>query len=150
MDEISKLYSYNTLYEKYFKNMPGYENVDSNVDHVIKVIYKKFMIGNFGVNGDLEIRMKKIKTSKRESSVIYEAEPMNVVKEDLKSSHNLESQKDKIGEVLISVNNQIKNSRTMHQRHSSKTTKKFELSLVSLGKSNEAATIVRLFKLIAI
>ena len=68
---------------------------------------------------------------------------MNVIKEESKSSHkNYESPKQKnlddIENSRVGRNNKIKLS---HQRHSSKTTKKLELSIASLGKSNEAGTL---------
>lgn len=68
---------------------------------------------------------------------------MNIIKEESKSSHkNYESPKQKkLNDSEDSKRGRNSKIRLGHQRHSSKTTKKLELSIASLGKSNEAGTL---------
>jgi len=87
----------------------------------------------------MEIRFKKIKAQKSEKTVEYEATPMNIIKEELKSSHKMDSPK---GHALyhnlnILEKKQYTRKKLKHQRQSSKSTKKLEFSLVSMGKSVE-------------
>lgn len=88
-------------------------------------IPRSLLIGDYSKTGKLEIRLRKLKNkSKREASVKYEASPMNVVKEDSKSS--VANQ-----DVGLREDRNVRDFN--HQRHSSKTTKKYEMSVMSYG-----------------
>jgi hypothetical protein len=124
-EEISKIYDYKMLYD-YFLNIQGNQDLlEYDVDIVINTIPKSLVIADFSKTGRQEIRLRKIKNkSKRESSVKYEASPMNVVKEDSKSS---------VANQDLRLRGEEKARDFNHQRHSSKTTKKYEMSLMSYG-----------------
>ena len=78
--------------------------------------------------------------------MVYEAEPMNVIKEETKSSYkeNEVTQEAKLAKYTDSSHTGDKAGQRIakHQRHSSKTTKKLELSFASIGKSIEAGTLL--------
>lgn len=102
-DEISKSYNYNQIYS-YYKLIPEFEEVESDVDNVIKIVSKKILIGDYSKTGKLEIRLKKISTTnvRRDSTPMpinftgnfktkrcSAIAPMNIIREEEKSSQNI-------------------------------------------------------------
>lgn len=71
---------------------------------------------------------------------------MNVIKEETKSSYkeNEDIHEAKLDKYTNSSHSRDKGGKriTKHQRHSSKTTKKLELSFASIGRSIEAGTLL--------
>ena len=148
-NEISKTYKYSQLY-KYYQAIPDYEDVEPDVDNLIKIISKYVMIGHFSKDDQLQIRLKKNQISRRDSTPIVQSTSMNIVKEEEKSSQNIKfesSSPEKKSDQML-TNSSITPYRSIkrlrkHQRQSSKTTKKLELSIGSIVRSsNDGGTFI--------
>ena len=67
--------------------IPEYKNIDANEEEVMAAINKKISISDYTHKGKLQIRFKKLKQYKRESTMIYRTPPLNIFREETKSSN---------------------------------------------------------------